>query len=63
VIGSFADSGWAGLCERCIFHRVVTNARGSRFLLCKKSVEDSSFPKYPPLPVRECGGFRESDDA
>lgn len=53
----------AGLCERCAHCQVVTTARGSRFLLCRRSFEDSSFPRYPVLPVIECEGFRELDDA
>lgn len=57
------DSDWAGLCATCVFHRIVRNARGSRFLLCEKSVEDPDFAKYPGLPVRGCKGFQESDEA
>jgi hypothetical protein len=47
----------AGLCETCLHARRVESARGSVFWLCRKSEEDPRFPKYPPLPVRQCPGF------
>ncbi len=53
----------AGLCERCAYSREVTTGRGGRFLLCRRSLEDSSFPRYPVLPVIQCNGFQELDDA
>jgi hypothetical protein len=46
-----------GLCEDCGFHSVIASERGETFHLCKKSKNDSSFPKYPRLPVVECRGF------
>lgn len=53
-----------GLCRRCVYLREVPNRRGSVFYLCKRSAEDASFMKYPPLPVLECSGFqaKPSDD-
>lgn len=48
----------AGLCETCFFQRVVTNTRGSRFSLCNRSREDPAYPRYPRVPVLECGGYR-----
>jgi hypothetical protein len=47
----------AGLCARCQHVRVIENRRGSRFLLCERSTEDPSFPRYPRLPVLQCRGF------
>lgn len=47
-----------GLCATCAHHRVIENRRGSRFHLCEKSREDARFPKYPPLPVFRCAGYR-----
>jgi hypothetical protein len=49
------DAG-VGLCATCRFHRVVTGAR-STFHLCERSFVDPAFPRYPPLPVRQCGGY------
>lgn len=47
----------AGLCGRCLHVRRQGNARGSVFLRCGRADEDPRFPRYPPLPVRECAGF------
>ena len=47
----------AGICQVCTHHRWVESRRGSSFLLCEKSAEDPRFPKYPSLPVWNCGGF------
>jgi hypothetical protein len=47
----------AGLCDACRHRQVVTSARGSRFVLCRLSFVDPRFPKYPVIPVIECGGF------
>jgi hypothetical protein len=53
----------AGLCEDCAHQRLVRNTRGSTFSLCERSrTEPESFPRYPPLPVRECAGFEASTE-
>ena len=52
----------AGLCETCAHAQVVTSSRGSRFLLCRLSLTDPRFPRYPPLPVRECAGYQPPAD-
>jgi hypothetical protein len=49
--------GRVGLCEKCTYVRVVENKRGSIFHLCERSLEDSRYRKYPPLPVLDCPGF------
>lgn len=46
-----------GLCGACVHHRWTSNRRGSRFLMCRRSVRESCYSKYPPLPVRECPGY------
>jgi hypothetical protein len=46
----------AGLCDRCVWQRRVAGAR-STFVLCRRSLTDPRFPKYPPLPVVACVGF------
>lgn len=46
------------LCELCRHVRVIESAKGSRFLLCKRSEREPEFPKYPPQPVVECRGFQ-----
>jgi hypothetical protein len=47
----------AGLCDTCVHQRIVRNTRGSRFSLCERSREDSSYPRYPRLPVVDCRGY------
>jgi hypothetical protein len=43
---------------------VVRNTRGSRFSLCRRSVDDPAYPRYPPVPVLACPGFepRQGED-
>jgi 3-isopropylmalate/(R)-2-methylmalate dehydratase large subunit len=38
--------------------QIVTSARGSRFYLCRLSFVDPRFPRYPPIPVLQCAGYR-----
>ncbi len=52
-----ADTRRAGLCGDCLFARIVESARGSTFWRCARSETEPRFPKYPPLPVRECAGY------
>ena len=52
-----------GLCERCRWCREVPNRRGTVYLLCRRSEEDPSYPRYPALPVLECGGFEPVSEA
>ena len=47
-----------GLCQNCFHARYIESDRGSTFLMCKLSFEDSRFVKYPRLPVLVCGGHR-----
>ena len=46
-----------GLCAGCTHAQVITSTRGSRFYLCRLSVTDPRFPKYPSLPVLACAGY------
>jgi hypothetical protein len=57
-----AQESAAGLCARCVHTQIVTSARGSRFYLCRLSLTDARFPRYPPLPVLECAGFTPAPD-
>jgi len=38
--------------------REIRNAKGSVFLLCRRSESEPAFPKYPPQPVVDCRGFQ-----
>ncbi len=46
-----------GLCLRCRWKRVSTNARGSVFFRCARAETDDRFVRYPPLPVLSCPGY------
>jgi hypothetical protein len=46
-----------GLCASCEHKKIVENERGSRFVMCRLSKTDPSFPKYPALPVLSCPGY------
>jgi hypothetical protein len=58
-----ARADQAGLCARCRHLQVVTSAKGSRFYLCRLSVVDARFPRYPPIPVVRCGGFAPAGES
>jgi hypothetical protein len=45
-----------GLCPGCVHVRAITSDRGSTFFLCRLSLTDERFPKYPPQPVVACAG-------
>ena len=48
----------AGLCARCANVQIVVSGRGSTFYLCRLSASDPRYPRYPPIPVLACAGFR-----
>lgn len=45
-----------GLCRHCRHAREVPAERAT-YWLCRRSVDDPSFPRYPRLPIRACRGF------
>lgn len=51
------DARRAGLCGRCTHVQVIRNDRGSLFYMCRRSLTDPRFPRYPLLPVAACIGF------
>ncbi len=50
------------LCESCQQLRAVVSGKGSRFLMCLLSLKDARWKKYPPQPVRQCGGHERRAD-
>ena len=50
----------AGLCDSCAHQQLVRNTRGSTFSLCRRSREDTDYPRYPRLPVLACPGYEAS---
>ena len=59
--GSGQPAPGEGLCPYCVNVKVIANDRGSRFYLCRLSISDPRFPKYPPQPVIACSGFERGD--
>jgi hypothetical protein len=47
----------AGLCANCVNARRIESDRGSIFIMCQLSFQDSRFAKYPRLPVLNCVGY------
>ncbi|MEA2195754.1 MAG: hypothetical protein QOG42_2468 [Solirubrobacteraceae bacterium] len=45
-----------GLCATCEHLRLLASRR-SVFVRCGLAAVDPRFPRYPPLPVRVCGGY------
>jgi hypothetical protein len=48
-----------GLCRTCEHLRLLASAR-SVFVRCGLAEADPVFPRYPPLPVLSCPGYRRS---
>ena len=64
TFGARSMGRWpASLCESCRARREVVTPRGSRFLLCGRSADDSRFPKYPMQPVLRCAGHEPRDES
>jgi hypothetical protein len=53
----------AGLCHSCVHMQLVPSPRGSTFYLCRLSLSDPRFARYPPIPVLACAGFQPRDAA
>jgi hypothetical protein len=51
----------AGLCQSCAALQVL-RSKTSTFVRCARSDHDAAFPRYPPLPVRTCPGYRPAGD-
>jgi hypothetical protein len=51
-----------GLCAACWYARVVQNARGSTFYLCRLAENDPRYAKYPRLPVLRCAGYEVAEE-
>jgi hypothetical protein len=50
-------TNFPGLCSECRHRQTIVSDRGSQFTLCRLALTDNRFPKYPRLPVLQCGGF------
>lgn len=56
------EAGRFGLCDTCQNAKLIRNTRGSVFLMCELSKTDDGYPKYPPVPIVQCQGYRPPDD-
>jgi hypothetical protein len=57
-----SDAPWS-LCETCAHRREIVTPRGSRFLLCRRSIMEPCYPRYPPQPVVRCDGHETRDES
>jgi hypothetical protein len=46
-----------GLCATCAHLHLLASAR-SVFVRCGLAATNAAFPRYPPLPVLRCAGYR-----
>jgi len=56
--GMFMTTSHPGLCATCQHMEATETRRGSVFYRCLRARTDTSFRKYPPLPVRHCRGYQ-----
>jgi hypothetical protein len=52
-----------GLCDTCRHQRLVRTGRGSLFSMCLRSKDDTTFAKYPRVPVVACHGYERHEPA
>lgn len=45
-----------GLCAGCV-HSKTVKGKHNTFWMCRLSLTDPSFPRYPRLPVLACRGY------
>jgi hypothetical protein len=58
-----ADPSRIGLCWNCEYARHVEGKESTVYFLCERSLTDSTFPKYPRLPILRCSGYVNSQRA
>ena len=46
-----------GLCADCQHAKLNQTRRGTAYLRCLRAAWDTTFARYPRLPVTECRGF------
>jgi len=51
-----------GLCGDCRHASKIESSHGSTFYLCRLSLVDPRYPKYPTLPVRTCDGYERRQE-
>lgn len=56
-----SNGPWS-LCETCAHNREIVTPKGSRFLLCRRSITEVGYPRYPRQPVVRCDGHVANDE-
>jgi hypothetical protein len=57
------DAAWLklgadpGLCGACKYAKLNETRRGTAYVRCTRAAWDDALPRYPRLPVTQCGGF------
>jgi hypothetical protein len=59
-LGNASDPD-VGLCATCRRVQRVSSDRGSTFYLCRLSLVDPRYARYPRLPVLVCQGYSPED--
>ena len=56
------NSGFSiGLCADCQHAERITSSRATTFYMCRLSLVDPRYPKYPRLPVLTCEGYKRTN--
>ena len=56
-VATDAGASRIGLCFDCEYAKRVEAKQSTVYFLCRRSLTDPAFPKYPTLPVRSCSGY------
>jgi hypothetical protein len=59
TLGAEVKDPAVGLCSDCQHCRIVKSQR-STFYMCRLSLTNPEYRKYPPLPVLRCAGYLPS---
>ena len=49
-----------GLCRTCA-HAQRVPTPGLLYWMCRRSLTEDAYPKYPRLPIRSCAGYEPGD--
>ena len=59
---SFQGFDQVGLCQDCVFVKLIKTNKDSNFTFCRLSETRPEFPKYPVLPVLYCKGYKTKSE-
>ena len=55
-----ASDDRVGLCRGCRYAQRVSTP-GYLYWMCRRSLTDPAYPKYPRLPIRSCAGYQSGE--